>query len=368
MYVSNAQDGNIDTYAMDAESGDLQSLGKANAANEVGPMAISPDGRHLYAAVRSHPYCVLTYGISPHTGLLRLCARAPLPERVTYISVDASGRFLFSASYGGSLVAVSPIEETGAVESAVCHVIPTGKHAHAIRADRSNRFVYVPILGVDHIAQYLFDQGNGSLIENDPPQIETPRGSGPRHLAFSADGRHLYVLHEFSGDVGQFVIDPLLGTLSEIAYTATTPMDAGLSPGVPSPSLGSQSGTGECDVQRIWAADLQITPNGRFLYATERTTSRIALLSVATGSGQLSYVTNYLTEAQPRSIRIDPTGRFLVAAGQRSDRLSVYRIAKTNGHLSLIGRYPVGRDASWVEIVAFPSKSAQPDHAEKNVQ
>lgn len=359
VYVSCAEDGDIDSYSMDVHSGDLLSLGKTKAGTQVMPMALSPDGQHLYAVVRSLPYGVLTYQINAHTGKLHQCASAPLPDRVSYVSTDASGRFLFTASYGGSFVAVSAIEPSGVVEKAVCRVIPTGKHAHAIRADRRNQFVYVPNLGSDQITQFKFDDNSGMLIENEPAQVKTPPGSGPRHVVFSPDEKFLYVLHELSGEVGQFAVDPLLGTLTEIAYTSIHPEGSGLLPGLPPGKPPASPGLNQKPVEneglRIWAADLQMTPDGRFLYATERTTSKIALFRIAAGTGRLSYVTHYSTETQPRSIRIDPTGQFLVAAGQKSDRISVSRIDQADGSLSLVGRYPVGQDANWVEIVSFPA-------------
>jgi 6-phosphogluconolactonase len=94
-----------------------------------------------------------------------------------------------------------------------------------------------------------------------------------------------------------------------------------------------------------------ITPNGKFLYATERTTNKIALFTVAPGTGQLAYVANFAAEAQPRGIRIDPSGQYLVASGEKSDRLSVYKIDQSTGKLGEPSRYPVGNGANWVEIV-----------------
>jgi 6-phosphogluconolactonase len=117
---------------------------------------------------------------------------------------------------------------------------------------------------------------------------------------------------------------------------------------------GTPPGVPAGDKPKIWAADLQATPDGRFLYATERTTSRIALLSIDPATGKPSYVGNYATETQPRGIRIDASGTWLVASGEKSDRLAVYRIDKTSGGLTQVGRHPVGRDANWVEIVDLP--------------
>jgi 6-phosphogluconolactonase len=101
----------------------------------------------------------------------------------------------------------------------------------------------------------------------------------------------------------------------------------------------------------IWAADLRLTPSGKFLYSTERNTDKIALLTVAPRTGKLTYIANFATERQPRGINIDPSGRYLVASGEKSDRLSVYRIDQASGKLSEPARFPVGKGANWVEIV-----------------
>ena len=349
VYVSNAEDGDIDAYALDKATGALTPLGKTPAGKMVMPMAISPDKRHLYVVVRSQPYTVLTYAIDPSSGALRQDAAAPLPDSMAYVSTDATGRFLFTASYGGDKVAVSPVDADGQVRSEASQVIPTGKNAHAIRADRTNRFVYATNLGSDQVVQFVFDAATGRLTPNDPPVVKAASGNGPRHPVLSPDNKTLYVLCELSGAVLRFAVDQARGTLTLLDTTATVPPEAGLVPGLPPGAPPANDGK-----PRVWAADIQLTPDGRFLYATERTTSRIALLSVAPDTGRLTYVTNYPTETQPRGIRIDPSGTYLVASGEKSDRLSVYRIDKADGALTVLGHAPVGRDANWVEIVELP--------------
>ncbi|MGK9169202.1 beta-propeller fold lactonase family protein [Inquilinus limosus] len=347
VYVSNAADGDIDGYAMDKATGALTPLGKTKAGKQVMPMTVSPDKRHLYAVVRSQPFTVVTYAIDPASGALRQEATAPLPDSMAYVSTDAAGRFLFTASYGGDKVAVSPIDADGLIRSEASQVIPTGKNAHAIRADRTNRFVYATNLGSDQIVQFAFDAATGRLTPNDPPLVKVAAGNGPRHPVLSPDGKYLYVLCELSGNVIQFAVDQAKGTLTVLDTVGTVPPEAGL---VPGPPPGAPAG----DKPKIWAADIQITPDGRFLYTTERTTSRIALLSVAPDTGKVTYVTNYATETQPRGIRIDASGTHLIASGEKSDRLSVYRIDKADGGLTPVGRYPVGQGANWVEIVDLP--------------
>ena len=353
VYVSNAQDGTIDAYSMDTGSGALTSIGKADAAKLVMPMAVSPSKKYLYAAIRSQPYRVLTYAIDPATGALAQKASAPLPDSMPYVSTDHTGRFLFTASYGGDKLAVSPISENGLVEAEAIQVIPTGRNAHSILPDRSNNFVYAATLGANQLLQFKFDSKTGKLTANDPPAVSPAAGHGPRHMAFSTDNKYLYALNELSGHVTQYAIDPGKGTLTIVDSISSVPAEAGLAWGAPQAPAGSAPAAAapKDDKPKIWAADIQITPDGKFLYTTERTTNKIALFTVAPGTGKLAYVTNFSTEAQPRGIRIDPTGRYLVASGEKSDRLSVYKIDQGTGKLGEPNRFPVGKGANWVEIV-----------------
>jgi len=355
VYVSNAQDGNIDAYVMDKASGALTPIGKAEAAKLVMPMAVSPDRKLLYAVARSQPFSVFTYAIDAGTGALTKKATAPLPDSMPYVSVDATGRFLFTASYGGDKIAVSPIAAGGLVEAEAIQVIPTGRNAHAILADRTNRFVYVPTLGANQVLQFHFDANTGKLTPNTPPAIDAGPGDGPRHLVFAPDNKHLYVLNELTGRITQFTVDQGKGTLTEVASVGSVPPEAGLVPGVPQAPAGTTPPPGPKDDRpKVWAADIQIAPNGKFLYSTERTLSKIALFTVAAGTGKLTYVTNVPTEKQPRGIKIDPSGNFLVASGEKSDRLAVYRIDQASGRLTEVNRVPVGQGANWVEIVETP--------------
>jgi 6-phosphogluconolactonase len=103
----------------------------------------------------------------------------------------------------------------------------------------------------------------------------------------------------------------------------------------------------------IWAADIHMTPNGRFLYASERTSSTLAAFSVDGATGKLTYLSSTPTENQPRGFAIDPKGRFLVASGEKSGTISVYAIDFASGALKPLDKYPTGKGSNWVEIVSF---------------
>ncbi|HXU41254.1 MAG TPA: beta-propeller fold lactonase family protein [Burkholderiales bacterium] len=336
-YVANAEDGEIVTYRLNA--GELVPGGRAKAAASVAPLAVSPDRRRLYAAVRSKPFSVHVFGIDPASGALTPHSVSPLAESFPYLSLDRTGRLLFGASYGGHLVSVNEVGADGRVAAEPRQVIPVGRNAHAIVADRSNRFVFVPCLGTDQIFPFALEAG--TLRQGKPVQMKA--GTGPRHLVFSGDNRFLYVLSELLGSVTTFSLDD--GVLNEIS---TAPMVTGLRPGAP---RGPDAPPRERD-KDVWAADIHLSPDGRFLYTSERTSNSLCAFKVDAASGKLAWLGATQTEKQPRGFAIDPQGKFLVSSGEKSTTVSVHPI-NGDGSLGAARQFPGGRGGNWVEIVAL---------------
>ena len=292
--------------------------------------------------------------VAPASGELKLVGTGSLAESFPYISLDHSGRFLFGASYGANLISVNPVGADGRIGEPM-QVVPTARNAHSIRSDNSNRFVFVPHLGTDQVFQFLFDEKTGRLTANTPPVLQLKQGTGPRHLVVSQDNRFIYVLNELTGTVTALALDSSTGLLTELDSVSVLPPETKLVPGMPRGAVGTP-GANQAPRNTdndIWAADLHLTPNGRFLYASERTTSTIGAFRVDTTSGKLTYVGSTPTEKQPRGFNIDSTGRFIVVSGEKSDMLAVYSIQTESGALKEIGRYPAGKGANWVEIVTF---------------
>jgi 6-phosphogluconolactonase len=353
VYVTNAEDGDIGMYTLQAD-GSLRPGERTKAANLVMPMAVSPDKRFLVAAVRSKLFQAYTYSIDKSSGALNLVGTGPLAESYPYISFDHHGRYLLGASYGANQVGVNPVGPDGKVGEPQ-QVIPTARNAHSIRIDNTNRFVFVPHLGTDQVFQFTFDEKSGKLTANTPPVLQLKQGTGPRHIIFSADNRFVYLLSEMAGTITALSLDPNTGTLKEVDSVSVLPPDTKLVPGVPRGAVGTP-GANQAPRNTdndIWASDLHLTPNGRFLYAAERTSSTLGAFRVDTGSGKLTYLGSTPTEKQPRGFNVDPTGRFVVVSGEQSDTISSYAIDAETGALKPIGRYPTGKGANWVEIVAF---------------
>lgn len=351
VYVSNAEDGDVGMYTLQAD-GSLKPGERFKAAKLVMPMAVSPDKRFLVAAVRSKPFQAYTYGIDKSSGALSLVGTGTLAESYPYIVFDRSGRFLLGASYGANQVGVNPVGADGKVGEPQ-QVIPTARNAHSIRTDNTNRFVFVPHLGTDQVFQFLFDEKSGKLTANTPPVLQMKQGTGPRHIVVSADNRFAYLLNELTGTVTTLALDANAGTLKEIDSVSVLPPDTKLGPGMPRGAVGAPGAAPRNTDNDIWASDLHLTPNGRYLYAAERTSSTLGAFRVDPASGKLTYAGSTPTEKQPRGFNIDPTGRFVVVSGEQSDMIASYAIDAETGALKAIGRYPTGKGANWVEIVAF---------------
>lgn len=353
VYVSNADDGDIGTYSMQSD-GSLLPGARVKAASVVMPMVVSPDRRVLYAAVRSKPFSVYAYTINPANGALTHLATSPLAESFPYIALDRTGRFLLGASYGGNVVSVNAVGSDGRIAAEPLQVIPVGRNAHSVRFDESNRFVYVPTLGSDQIFQFLFDAQSGRLTSNTPAVTMVKPLTGPRHSAISRDNKYLYVLNEMLGTVTTFALDSKTGLLAEQGSASVLPADTKLNPGAPRGAVGVPGGPPPRSTDNdIWAADLHLSPDGKFMYASERTSNTIGTFSVDGGSGKLTYLSSTPTEKQPRGFALDAKGKFMVVTGEKSETISVYAIDSANGGLRFLNKYPAGKGANWVEIVSF---------------
>jgi 6-phosphogluconolactonase len=337
VYVSNAGSKEVFVWAMDRDSGALTPIervavpGTDKPSPTSMPLAVGPGHRFLYAALRSPPFPVASFAIDPASGRLALLGTAPLADSMAYIVTDRTGRFLFSASYPGAKLAINPIDGTGRVGAPPTQLLSTGPKAHCVVVDASNRYVYCTNLGADIIMQLQFDAATGTVVANEPAAIATHANAGPRHLAFHPNGRFLYLLNETDATLGTYAVDPGSGTLAELQ-----PRVASLPPG----SCGKPS-----------AADLHVTADGRFLYASERATSTLAGFRIDAARGTLSLFGRFPTEMTPRGFAIDPRGNFLLAAGLGSNALTVHAIDPVRGGLAEVKRYPQGGMPNWVEIV-----------------
>jgi 6-phosphogluconolactonase len=337
VYVANSGTQDLSVFAL-AAGGALVNLGavaiqQPAVTGRSVVLALSPDAKFLYAGYASGPEQprVATFSLAPAQPLPLRLADTPLAESVAYLATDRSGRFLLGASYAGNQVIVHAIDANGVV-AGVRQVVTTESKAHCILADPANRHVLHTSLGGDLVYQQLFDAGSGRLTPNAPPSVPVRAKSGPRFLCFAPNARVVYLIGELDGSITVFPFDRDRGVLGEPLQTTSAP---------PPDFAGT-----------IWAADLHVRPDGRFLYVCERTSSTLSAFGIDPDSGALTRLASYTTVKQPRAFDIDPDGRFLVCSGQLANAVIVYAIHPELGTLTPLAQYPVGGNPTWVSIVA----------------
>ncbi|MGA3235420.1 MAG: lactonase family protein [Bryobacteraceae bacterium] len=338
MYVgtytnNNQQSKGIYAYRFQA-SGKLTSLGLAAETSSPSFLVVDRSQKFVYAANELTTYegrpagSVSAFAIDAATGQLKLLNKVSSKgSGPCHVSFDETGKWLFAANYFGGSLAEFPVHEDGSLGeasafiqhsgSSVDHERQSGPHAHSAYVARGNRFVLVDDLGLDHVMVYRLDAAKGTLTANDPPFAKLASGSGPRHLAFGKDGKFVYVLSEMAATVTVFSYNARAGSL---AQTQTISM-------VPAGYTGPKS-----------AAEIAVHPNGKFLYASHRGDSTIAIFRIDPGTGALTAAGNVSTQGKtPRNFAIDPTGAFLLAANQDSGSIVVFRIDQATGALTPTG-------------------------------
>jgi 6-phosphogluconolactonase len=182
-----------------------------------------------------------------------------------------------------------------------------------VNLDPANRFLLAPDLGMDKVMIYRLDLESGKLVANEPSHAPATPGAGPRHMAFSADGRFVYVINELGSTVSAFSYDADRGGLREVQSISTLPK--------------GHSGDST-------TADIHVHPNGEFLYGSNRGHDSIAIFRIDRTTGELSPLGHESTRGStPRNFAIDPSGEFLLAANQNSDSIVTFRIDPRTGLL-----------------------------------
>src|SRR5215467_13751450 len=326
----------IYAYSYDASNRQVTSLGLAAEAKHPSFVAPHPNGRFLYAVNEVGSYKgpnsggVSAFSIDRATGKLTFLNE--MPSRGAdpcYVIVDAEGKHVLVANYTGGSVAVFPVLEDGRLREATTLVQhhghganpqrQEGPHPHSIDLSPDKRHAYVDDLGLDELLIYDYHPGKDRLLGPDnPPFAKFDAGAGPRHFALHPSGRLAYVVAEMASTVSAFSVDLKTGTLHRLQTISTLPTDF----------------KGQND-----DAEIQIHPNGKFLYASNRGHDSIAVFSIDPARGVLTKVADVLTQGKiPRSFEIDPTGTYLLAENERSDNIVVFRIDESTGGLTPTGQ------------------------------
>jgi 6-phosphogluconolactonase len=338
-YFQGARGKGIAVLAFDEESGRTTPLSERDGVDNPTYLAVHPSRRLVYATSEVFGWnegTVTAYRFDEQTGQLTYLNKQPTLGSITaHCSFDRTGRFLFVANYAigdpaelpGQSVAVLPIHADGSLGAPVASQAHRGTgpnaarqerpHAHCVLASPDNRFVVVSDLGIDKLVVYRFDAGSGQLTPAEPPHLELAPGAGPRHFVFHPSGRLAYCVNELDSTIAALRFEAAIGRFAILQTVPALPA-----------SFHEES---HC-------ADLQITPDGRFLYASNRGHDSLTIHAVDAASGSLTLVGHQPTLGKtPRSFAIDPAGRFVLAANQNSDSVVIFRIDGGTGRLGEVG-------------------------------
>ena len=322
----------IYAYRYHAPAPKLDSLGMVGEVVNASFLAAAPASRHLYAVSELEGKvdgAVAAFNIDRKSGLLKaLNSESSAGESPCHLTLDHTGKILAVANYGTGSVAVFPVDSDGrlgrmaglltAQGSSVNPERQKGPHAHEAVVSLDNRYLYVPDLGLDQIRIYRIDPARAQLTPNDPPFAKVEPGHGPRHLAFTPDGKFAYVANELKSIVTVFSYDSSNGNLKQFQEVSTVPPDF----------KGENA-----------PAEIVVDPAGKFVYASNRGPGTIAVFAIDPSNGTLRQVQIAETGGTwPRGFKIDPTGQLLFAGDQKTNQFVVFQIDKGSGKLTLTGQ------------------------------
>lgn len=326
----------IHVCKLNRESGKLEKIQQLDGASNASFLALHPDGGRLYAVKELSEHngmpggALISIPVDPATGLLGTIEEAVSTHGAhpCYVSVSSDGSAAFSANYSGGNVAVHPLDAEGKLGNGerTAHYRHQGQlgpkadrqegpHAHCILPLEGTPFVYAADLGIDAVIVYRYDRANGVLEEIG--QCRLHDGAGPRHIAFHPMLPVAYVTGELDSTVTLLDVDRSSGQLTARQTISTIPADY----------------TGYND-----SADLHLSPDGKFLYTSNRGHNSIAVFDVNMETGELVSAGHKSSGGeQPRNFGITPDGRYLLSANQKSGNIAVFSVDRSTGLLTDTG-------------------------------
>ncbi len=334
--VLQGQGKGIYCFRFDPDVGALTLAGITEGVRNSSYLCFDPKRQFLYCVNEYKEFegkpsgAVSAFRIDHESGALTfLNQKASHGTDPCHLIVDHSGRNVLIANFASGSVCVLPIRPDGSLDDAsevIQHrggsgVDPkrqAGPHAHAVAIDAANRYVFVTDLGLDKVMIYAFDPEHGKLVPNPhQPSVSVAPGAGPRQLVMHPNGRFMYLINELNSTMTAYAYEAATGSLTELQTLPTLP--------------ASFAGPNIC-------AEVQITPDGKFLYGSNRGPDNLVIYAVDSTRGTLSLVGHESTRGKiPRNFEVSPKGDFLAAANQDSNDVVMFRVDRATGKLTPTG-------------------------------
>jgi len=320
-------------YRLNASTGALTRVGATKAGANPTYFTLDPRQRFLYTVNETNEYkgdksgSIRAYAIDHKTGGLTLLnEQSSFGPGPCYISLDHTGKVVLVANYAGGSICSLPVQANGQLDAPSTTVQHTGSgphknqnvpHAHCFLADPANKFGLAVDLGIDKVLTYPLDPANGKFSPNATTAFATAPGAGPRHLTFHSNNRWAYLINELNSTVTALAYDAAKGTFAELQTLSALPADF----------------TGES-----YCADIHVSPNGKFLYGSNRGHNSIVVYAIDQKSGKLTLVQHADTQGKiPRNFTLDPSGRIALVGNQNTNNIVTYRIDSQTGKLTPTG-------------------------------
>lgn len=328
-YTNGAKTNGIHVYTFNALTGDFQEKSVTTDVTNPSFVTMSKDARNLYAVSEARDgKGINAYAFDRTTGKLNFLNNGSVGGNgPCYVTVDEKKQWVFTANYGGGSLSATRLNKDGSLSTDTQFIQHEGSsvnksrqdkpHVHAVVLSPDEKYLMVPDLGTDKVNVYSFDPAAGQPLTPAMPAFATVNpGGGPRHLVFHPNEKYAYLVLEMEGAVVAF--DYRNGKLSEKQRISM------LAPGF----------TG-----KVGAADIHVSPDGKFLYASNRGEANdIAIYSIDK-TGKLEVVGRETSGINtPRNFAIDPTGAFLLVANQNGNDIAIFRRDKTTGLLTSTGK------------------------------
>ena len=322
----------VHLFQLNLQDGSLKKLNAVDGLSNPSFLKIHPNGKYLYTVNEVSTFDgkksggVTAFALDVNGGKLNKINQQPSGDTgPCHLTVDATGKYVLVAHYGGGSTSVLPIKKDGSVGAVVSQIKHKGSsvhsrqkapHAHAVHVGPNNKFAFAPDLGIDKVLVFSFDENTGAIAETKFDGAKLEPGSGPRHFGFHPDGKFAYVINEIKQTVTAFRYNAKRGRLRTLQTLST----------VPHPVDGNST------------AEVLVHPTGQFLYGSNRGHNSIAMFRINKKNGKLTALGHESTRGStPRNFGIDPTGQFLLAANQQSDNVAVFRINQETGKLKFTG-------------------------------
>ncbi|AYB29965.1 lactonase family protein [Chryseolinea soli] len=324
-YTNPGKSNGMYVYSFNSGTGELTYKAESAPIKNPSYLTVSTDRKHIYAVseVGDGKESVNAFSFDPASGKITFINSASTGGNgPCYVSVDSKNKTAFVGNYGGGSLAAVPINPDGSLSDKPQFIKHAGSsvksnqekpHVHATVLSNDDRYLFVPDLGTDKVNIYQVTANKAEpLTPAAQPFASVTAGSGPRHFVFHPNGKWAYLIQEMTGAVTAF--DYTNGQLKSKASVSL-------------PASGAQG--------KIDAADIHISPDGKFLYGSLRGDQNEIVACSIDKSGGLAVVGRQSTLGKtPRNFAIDPTGNFLLVGNQNSDNIIVFKRDQKTGLLS----------------------------------